>query len=183
MASISNLFHLWTSITAWDTLAGDWRIQGSVSVAHVLICLQSLKLAHFWSDICCFPPLLLWYIPLHDLKRAGETVLHATQPTTLFYCCFGHYQMLANKILACEVCIIWWKLTEALQNPSPIAESRTGKPAMVTLKIHLDCSTVHDTTLCANIYVCSHVGCGTDSVFIRVCKFHKYFSKTQKLCK
>ena len=43
--------------------------------------------------------------------------------------------MLAYKISACEVCIIWRKPTEALKNPSPIAESRTGKPAMVTLKI------------------------------------------------
>ena len=83
--------------------------------------------------------------------------------------------MFAYKMSACEVCIIWRKPTEALKNPSPIAESRTGKPAMVTLKIQLDCSTVHDTTLWANIYVCSHVGCGTDSVSIRFCKSHKYF--------
>ena len=55
--------------------------------------------------------------------------------------------------------------TEVLKNPSPIAESRTGKPAMGTLKIQLDCSTLHDTTLWAKIYVHSHVGCGTDSVF------------------
>ena len=38
------------------------------------------------------------------------------------------------------------------------------KPAMVTLKIQPDCSTVHDTTLWANIFVRSHLGCGTDSV-------------------
>ena len=37
--------------------------------------------------------------------------------------------MLAYKISECEVCIIWRKPTEALKNPSPIAESRTGKPA------------------------------------------------------
>ena len=54
------------------------------------------------------------------------------------------------------------KAYRSIQNPSPIAESRTGKPAMVTLNIQLDCSTVHDTTLWANIYVRSHVGCGTD---------------------
>ena len=34
---------------------------------------------------------------------------------TLFYCCFGHYRMLAYKISACEVCIIWQKPTEALK--------------------------------------------------------------------
>ena len=53
----------------------------SVSVAHALIGSQSLKLAHFWSDIRWFPPLLFRYIPLHDLKR-GETVLNATVPTS-----------------------------------------------------------------------------------------------------
>ena len=82
----------------------------------------------------------------------------------LFYCCFGHYWMLAYKISACEVCMISQKSTEACKNPLPIAESRTGKPAMVTLKIQPDCSTVHNTFLWANIYVPSHLGCGTDSV-------------------
>ena len=53
-----------------------------VSVAHVLIGPQSLKLAHFWSDIRWFPPLLFRYILLHDLKRAGETVFDATVPTS-----------------------------------------------------------------------------------------------------
>ena len=53
-----------------------------VSVAHALIGPQSLKLAHFWSHIRWFPPLLFRYIPLHDLKRAGETVLNATVPTS-----------------------------------------------------------------------------------------------------
>ena len=52
-----------------------------VSVAHALIVPQSLKLAHFWSDIRWFPPLLLSYIPLHGLKRDGEKVLNATVPT------------------------------------------------------------------------------------------------------
>ena len=53
-----------------------------VSVAHVQIGPQSLKLAPSWSDIRWFPPLLFRYIPLHDLKRAGETVLNATVPTS-----------------------------------------------------------------------------------------------------
>ena len=51
-----------------------------VSVAHAQI--GPLKLAHFWSDIRWFPPLLFHYIPLHDWKRAGETVLNATVPTS-----------------------------------------------------------------------------------------------------
>ena len=57
----------------------------------------------------------------------------------------------------------------------PIAESRTRKPAMVTLKIQPDCSTVHDTFLWANIYVRSHLGCGIDSVSSVFCRSHKYF--------
>ena len=60
-------------------------------------------------------------------------------------------------------------------------ESRTGKPAMVTLKIQLDCSMVHDTTLWAKIYVRSHLGCGTDSVFICFCKSHKYFKDAKAM--
>ena len=53
-----------------------------VSVAHKLISPQSLKLAHFWSDMRWFPPLLFRYIPLHYFKRAKETVLNATVPTS-----------------------------------------------------------------------------------------------------
>ena len=67
--------------------------------------------------------------------------------------------------------------TETFKNPSPISESRTGKSAMVALKIQLDCSTVHDTTLWANIYVRSHVGCGTDSVFIRFLQVSQIFQR------
>ena len=71
---------------------------------------------------------------------------------------------------------------KACKNPLPIAESRTGKPAMVTLKIQPNCSTVHDTFLWANIYVRSHLGCGTDSVS-SVFAGLTNISKTQKWCK
>ena len=67
------------------------------------------------------------------------------------------------------------KAYRSIKDPLPIAESRTGKPAMVTLKIQPDCSTVHDTFLWANIYVRSHLGCGTDSVSSVFCRSHKYF--------
>ena len=73
------------------------------------------------------------------------------------------------------------KAYRSIENPLPIAESRTGKPAMVTLKIQLDCSTVHDTTLWANIFVRSHLGCGTDSVFIRLCRSHRYFKDAKAM--
>ena len=69
------------------------------------------------------------------------------------------------------------KPTEACKNPLPIAESRTGKPAMVTLKIQPDCSTVHDTFLWANIYVRSHLGCGIDSCFIRFLQVSQIFQR------
>ena len=108
-------------------------------------------------------------------------VRHDKGKCTLFYCCVDHYRMLAYKISACEVCIIWRKPTEALKNPSPIAGSRTGKPAIVALKIQLDCSTVHDMTVWANIFVHSHLGCGTDSVFILFCKSHKYFKDAKAM--
>ena len=57
------------------------------------------------------------------------------------------------------------KAYRSIKNPLPISESRTGKPAMVTLRIQPDCSTVHDMTLWANIFVRSPLVCGTDSVF------------------
>ena len=68
-----------------------------------------------------------------------------------------------------------------LFRPLPIAESRTGKPAMVALKIQLDCSAVRDMTVWAKIFVRSHLGCGTDSVFIHFCKFHKYFKDAKAM--
>ena len=119
-------------------------------------------------------------------RRASQHMLeigHDKGKYTLFYCCFGCYRMLAYKISAYEVCIIWRKPTEALkihcQSPSRVG----GKPAMVTLKIQLDCSTVHNMTLCANIFVRSHLGCGTDSVSIRFFVGLTNISKTQKRCK
>ena len=75
-------------------------------------------------------------------------------------------------------CLSMYNLAKAyrsIKNPLPIAESRTGKPAMVILKIQPDCSTVHDTFMWANIYVRSHLGCGTDSVSSVFCRSHKYF--------
>ena len=54
---------------------------------------------------------------------------------------------------------------------------------MVTLKIQPDCSTVHDTTLRANIFVRSHLGCGTDSdpsVFCRSQIFQRRKSDANK---
>ena len=85
--------------------------------------------------------------------------------------------MFAYKISACEVCMICRKPTEACKNPLPIAELRTGKPAMVTLKIQPDCSTVHDTFLWANIYVGSYLGCGTWLRFIRFFQVSQIFQR------
>ena len=73
------------------------------------------------------------------------------------------------------------KAYRSIKNPLPIAESRTGKPAMVTLKIQLDCSTVHDTKLWVNKFVRTHLGCGTDSVFICLCRSHKYFKDAKAM--
>ena len=73
------------------------------------------------------------------------------------------------------------KAYRSIKNPSLIAQSRTGKPAMVALKIQLDCSTVCDMTLWANIFVRSHLGCGTNSAFTRFCKSHKYFKKAKAM--
>ena len=69
------------------------------------------------------------------------TSLSANKPAEMyrieFVMCIGvkSTAQLAYKISACEVCMICRKPTEACKNPLPNAESRTGKPAMVTLKI------------------------------------------------
>ena len=73
------------------------------------------------------------------------------------------------------------KAYRSIKNPLPIAESRTGKPAMGTLKIQLNCSTVHDTMLSANIFVGSHLGCETDSIFMCFCRSHKYFKDAKAM--
>ena len=75
------------------------------------------------------------------------------------------------------------KAYRSIEKPLPIAEPRTGKPAMVTLKIQLDFSMVHDTTLWANIFVRSHLGCGTNCVFICFCRSHKYFKDAKGINK
>ena len=77
---------------------------------------------------------------------------------------------------------LWFgKRLQEHYNALPIAESRTGKPTIVTLKIKLNCSMVHDTTLLVSIYKHSHLGCGTDSVFIRFCRSHKYFKDAKAM--
>ena len=63
----------------------------------------------------------------------------------------AHPHHFSDRVPPPGVCMISRKPTEACKNPLPIAESRTGKPAMVTLKIQPDCSTVHNTFLWANI--------------------------------
>ena len=73
------------------------------------------------------------------------------------------------------------KAYRSIENPLTIAKSRTGKPAIVTLNIQLNCSTVYGTTLCANINVRSHLGCGTDSVIICFCRYHKYFKDAKAM--
>ena len=102
-----------------------------------------------------------------------STRRHDEGKCMLLYCCFGHYRMLAYKISACELCIIWRKPTEALKIHCQLPSGGLGgKPAMVTLKIQLDCSMVHDTTLWEFIFVRSHLGCGTDSIF------HPFFCRS-----
>ena len=94
---------------------------------------------------------------------------------TLFYCCFCHYRILAYKIAACEVCKIWRKPTEALKINCQIAESRTGKPAMVTLKMQLNCFTVCDMTPLGE-YVCVQpFRMWNRPIFIHFRRSHKYF--------
>ena len=100
---------------------------------------------------------------------------------TLFYCCFGHYRILAYKISACEVSMIWRKPTEAFKINCQIAESRTGKAAMAPLKIQLDCFTVHDTTPLGEHICAQPFRMWNRHIFIRFCRSHKYFKDAKAM--
>ena len=96
---------------------------------------------------------------------------------TLYYYCFGHYQILAYKISACEVCMIWRKPTEAFKIHCQIAESRTRKPAMVTLKMQFDCfTTLWGKHICAQPF-----RMWNRHIFVRFCRSHKYFKDAKAM--
>ena len=117
--------------------------------------------------------------------KSGVEIEHDKSKCTPFYCCVVHYRKLAYKISACEVCMIWRKPTETCKNPLPIAESRTGKPAMVALKIQPDClhGPWHDPVgehLCAQQFrmwnrLCFHPFLQVSQIFQR----HKSDTNTQ----
>ena len=83
--------------------------QSLVESQHAILCVMftALKRAPKWTN----PG-----IPILEIE-------HDTSNCTLFHVCFGHYGMLAYNILACAVCIIWWKPTEAIKS---IANPRLG---------------------------------------------------------
>ena len=71
------------STTARDTLAGDRWIQGSVCVAHALIGPHDHSSWHtFEAKYAGSLPYSSENTPLHDLKRAGETVWNARVRTS-----------------------------------------------------------------------------------------------------
>ena len=91
--------------------------------------------------------------------------------STLFYC-FGHYRILAYKISAYEVYMIWWKPTEALKS---IAISPSGWMA----------SNGHTKDITRQFHGRSHDFCGRTCAqpfkmwigprFHRFCRFQIYF--------
>ena len=106
---------------------------------------------------------------------------HDKSKCTLFYCCFGHYRILTNKISAYEVCIIWQKPAEAFKIHCQIAESGTGKPVMVTLKIQLDCFTVYGTTPLGEHICVQPFRLGNRPIPTRFCRSHKYFKDAKAM--
>ena len=153
---------------AWNARAGETvetlRVPTSPQGEHSLVeslhdvccCLRALKIVQGFANTC-------WK---SDTIKANARSLVLFWPLpnvgTQNFSMWGMYNLA--------------KSYRSIKNPLPIAESKTGKPAMVmiTLKIQLHCSMVHDMTPWANIFVCSHTGCGTDSVFICLCMSHKY---------
>ena len=75
--------------------------------------------------------------------------------------------------------MIWRKPTETFKIHCQIVESRTGKPAMVTLKIQLDCFTVRDTTPLSDHICAQPFRMWNRHIFIRFAGLTN-ISKTQK---
>ena len=101
----------------------------------------------------------------------------------LFYCRFGYYRILVYIISSCEVCMIWRNPTEVIKIHCQIAESRTGKPSMVTQKIQLDCSTVNDTTPLSELLRAQPFRMWNRHIFICFCRSHKYFKDAKAMQK
>ena len=93
----------------------------------------------------------------------------------------GHYRILVYKISACEVSIIWQNRTEVFKIRCKIAESRTGKPAIVTQKIQLDCFPVHDTTPLGKHICAQPFTMWNRHIFIRFGRSRKYFNGTKAM--
>ena len=100
-------------------------------------------------------------------------IKHDKGKCMLFYFCCSHYLILAYTISACEVCIIWRKPTGAFKIHCRMAESRTVKPAIVTLKIQLDCFRVHGRTPMAKHICAQPFRMWNRPVFIRFCRSRK----------
>ena len=133
------------------------------------------------------PHVVIVYDVFTALKIAGSPMVpmlgleHDKGKCTLFYCCFGHYRILAYKISAYKVCIIWRKPTEAFKIHCQIAESRTGKPAMVTLKMQLDCFTAYNTTPLGEHICVQPFRMWNRPILIRFCRSHKYFKDAKAM--
>ena len=93
-------------------MAGDWS-----SVSRMRESVHTItKLAHFWSDTGCFPPLRPLYTPLYDLDSAGKTVLNATVPTSPP----GDHSLAESRCVVCDViCLMlntMYNLAKAYRN-------------------------------------------------------------------
>ena len=101
-----------------------------------------------------FIPLKIAWIPIK--LRLSQWVSNPIM--ALFYCCFCDCRMLAYKITACEVCIIWQEPIRAcrIQCESPSRQ-------LIEHPIKLDCFTVDGVTLSTcikkSVYVRCHVEC------------------------
>ena len=73
------------------------------------------------------------------------------------------------------------KPTETFKIHCQIVESRTGKPAMVTLKIQLNCFTVRDTTPLSEHICAQPFRTWNRHIFIRFCRCHKYFKDAKAM--
>ena len=115
-----------------------------------------------------FSAVNMWLLKRAMYSKTLEPKLQGNiKSQQICYCkFFKSYVIRCWYLQAIQYCTDVWHLLYI--NRSNIISS------MVTRKIKLDCSRVHEMILWAYMYVCSHVGCRTDSIFIHFCKFHKY---------
>ena len=97
--AITKLAHFWSD-TRWFPPHASATLRGREAVLNAIV-----PTSPPWSQSCGIPARGVW-CHMSLCTNPGIPILkieHDKGKCTLFYCCFGHYRMLAYKTSACEV--------------------------------------------------------------------------------